>query len=103
MKNVSGLQMRTESKAEDMEGKLSYESLQSPGQGTGQQQPLKPAGTIQRRFKVERGLQKTEIPWSHKMNDESASPKKFTLRILESPIIIGIDLGANVIDNPGIL
>lgn len=43
------------------------------------------------------------IPWSHKMNDESASPKKFTLRILESPIIIGIDLEANVIDNPGIL
>lgn len=37
------------------------------------------------------------------MNDESASPKKFTLRILESPVIIGIDLGANVIDNPGIL
>ena len=55
MKNVSGLQMRTESKAEDMEGKLSHESLQSPGQGTVQQQPLKPAGTIQRRFKVERG------------------------------------------------
>ena len=53
---------------------------------------------------MERGLQKTEdIPWSHKMNDESASPKKFTLRILESPVIIGIDLGANVIDNPGIL
>lgn len=43
------------------------------------------------------------IPWSHKMNDESASPKKFTLRIRESPIIIGIDLEANVIDNPGIL
>ena len=41
--------------------------------------------------------------FSHKMNDESASPKKFTLRILESPVIIGIDLGANVIDNPGIL
>jgi len=33
MKNVSGLQMRTESKAEDLEGKLSHESLQSPGQG----------------------------------------------------------------------
>ena len=52
MKNVSGLQMRTESKAEDLEGKLSHESLKSPGQGTGQQQPLRPAGTIQRRFKV---------------------------------------------------
>lgn len=49
-------------------------------------------------------MQKTEeIPWSHKMNDESASPKKFTLRIPESAIIIGIDLEANVIDNPGIL